>query len=315
MKNGVRLRAAPRLLFVICLVPSLLLADFEELGWSAASAGMSDSAMFSRKIPSLFYINPAASSYFEEPVIGMEYENMYPGLSDGSGLTRNIFTYTQKLDGAGCAAGFEKFSLDNLYSENTYIVNYSKKLREEWFAGGNLRILQKHYGSDSYTSNAIASDGSASRVADPLSDKTAFTLDGGLTRIFSGGWSLSSAMSFITSPDTSLGGGYKRKPTLSAGAVYETGLLTVGETLRFSEGNYWSNIGFERRLKNETFKVRGGLSVGTGDLRLLSAGFGYLHLGRLSLDYAFIYPLTGVKNSGGRHRVSVSFIFGGGKKS
>ncbi len=318
----------PFLLFCFFLLRTspFLRADFEELGWSAASAGMSDAAMFSRKIPSLFYINPAASSYFEKPVVGMEYENMYPGLSDGSGLIRNIFTYTHKLDGAGCGAGFEKFSLDDLYSESTYILNYSKNLaargaaatintREKWFVGGNLRILQKHYGSDSYTANAINSDGSASNAADPLfavsgSDKTAFTLDAGFTRIFTGGWSLSSAASFITSPDTSLGGGYKRKPTLSAGAVYETGSLTVGETLRFSGGNYRSDIGFERRLKNETLKVRGGLSTGSGELKLFSMGLGYLHLGRLSIDYAFIYPLSGIKDSGGRHRMSVSFVLG-----
>ncbi|MEA2082059.1 MAG: hypothetical protein U9O97_04915, partial [Elusimicrobiota bacterium] len=156
------------LLWTAPFLVSPLLADFEQLGWSAASAGMADAAMFSKKIPSLFYTNPAASSYFEEPVIGLEYENMYPGLSDGSGLTRNIFTYTQKLDGAGCGAGFEKFSLDDLYSENTYIINYSKNMRDKWFAGGNLRILQKKYGSDRYTSNAINSDGSASGVADPL---------------------------------------------------------------------------------------------------------------------------------------------------
>ena len=300
------------------LIAPILKADFEELGWSAASGGMADAAMFSKKIPSLFYINPAASSYFEEPVIGMEYEKMYPGLSDGSGLTRNIFTYTQKLEGAGCGAGFEKFSLDNLYSESTYIINYSKNMRDKWFAGGNLRILQKHYGSDDYTSNAINSDGSASGAADPLFvgngfDKTAFTLDAGLTRNFIDAWSLSSAVSFLTSPDTSLGGGYKRKPSLSVGAVYETGSLTVGETLRFSGGDYRADTGFERRLDNETLKVRGGLSTGSGELKLLSMGLGYLHLKKVSIDYAFIYPLSGIKDSGGRHRVSASFIFGGGK--
>jgi len=330
------------LLMSQCLAPSPLMADFEELGWSAASGGMADAAMFSKKIPSLFYINPAASSYFEEPVIGMEYEKMYPGLSDGSGLTRNIFTYTQKLEGAGCGAGFEKFSLDNLYSESTYIINYSKSLsnnspkglstsvsgsspkglstntRGKWFIGGNLRILQKHYGSDDYTLNAVNSDGSAPGAADPLFvgngfDKTAFTLDAGLTRNFIDAWSLSSAVSFLTSPDTSLGGGYKRKPSLSVGAVYETGSLTVGETLRFSGGDYRADTGFERRLDNETLKVRGGLSTGSGELKLLSMGLGYLHLKKVSIDYAFIYPLSGIKDSGGRHRVSASFIFGGGK--
>ncbi|MEA2081591.1 MAG: hypothetical protein U9O97_02490, partial [Elusimicrobiota bacterium] len=202
-------------------------------------------------------------------------------------------------------------------SENTYIINYSKNMRDKWFAGGNLRILQKKYGSDRYTSNAINSDGSASGVADPLfvhsgTDVTAFTLDAGLTRMFSDGWSLSSAALFITSPDTSLGGGYKRKPDFSAGAVYETDIITVGETLRFSDGNYRSDTGFEKRLKNEAFKLRGGLSAGSGDLKLLSMGIGYLHLGKVSVDYAFIYPLAGIKDSLGRHRMEVSFLFGGG---
>ena len=68
-------------ILLLLIAPSLK-ADFEELGWSAASGGMADAAMFSKKIPSLFYINPAASSYFEEPVIGMEYENMYSKFSN-----------------------------------------------------------------------------------------------------------------------------------------------------------------------------------------------------------------------------------------
>lgn len=304
------------LLLSQCQAPSPCYADFEQLGWSAASAGMSNAAMFSKKIPSLFYINPAASSYFEEPAVGMEYENMYPGLSDASGLRRNIFTYTHKLEGAGCAAGFEKFSLDNLYSESTYIVNYSKNFRERWFAGGNLRVLQKHYGSDSYTLNAINSDGSASGAPDPLfalngTGMTAFTFDAGFTGIFSGGWAFSTAASFLTSPDTSLGGTYKRKPDLSAGAVYETESITVGETLRFSGGDYWFDTGFEKRMK--TLKLRGGLTAGSGELRLFSVGAGYLHLQKVSFDYAFIYPLAGIKDSLGRHRMSVSFVFGGGK--
>ncbi|GEM_PF-1890015 len=304
------------LLLSHCLAPSPIRADFEQLGWSAASAGMSNAAMFSKKIPSLFYINPAASSYLEDPVVGMEYENMYPGLSDASGLSRNIFTYTHKLEAAGCAAGFEKFSLDNLYLESTYIVNYSKNFRERWFAGGNLRVLQKHYGSDRYTLNAINDNGSASLQPDPLfalngTGMTAFTLDAGFTRIFSGGWSFSTAASFLTSPDTSLGGTYKRKPDLSAGAVYETESITVGETLRFSGGDYWFDTGFEKRMK--TLKLRGGLTAGSGQLRLFSVGAGYLHLQKVSFDYAFIYPLAGIKDSLGRHRMSVSFVFGGGK--
>lgn len=321
-----KLRTSPFSMLLIALVLlrtspflSLLYADFEPLGWSAASAGMSDAAMLSKKIPSLFYINPAASSYFEKPVIGMEYENMYPGLSDSSGLSRNIMTYTHKLEGAGCGAGAEKFSLDNLYSESTYLINYSKNFRQRWFAGGNLRILQKKYGSDLYTSNAINSDGSASGAADPLfavngTGLTTFTLDAGFSRLFDGGWALSSVASFITSPDTSLGGGYKRKPDLSAGAVYETESITVGETLRFSQGNYWFDTGFEKRLKNEALKLRGGLSVGSGELKLFSAGLGYLHLERVSFDYAFVYPISGIKDSQGRHRVSASFVFGGGKE-
>ena len=54
---------------LLFLIPTLASGDYEELGWGVASAGMSNSVMFSKNIPSLFYINPAASSYFEKLVI------------------------------------------------------------------------------------------------------------------------------------------------------------------------------------------------------------------------------------------------------
>lgn len=290
-------------------------ADFEDLGWGVASAGLSNSIMFSKRIPSLISVNPAASSFIKRPVVGAEYENLYPNLTDGSKLTRNILTYSQQSEFYGYGAGVEDFSLDSLYKERIYLFNYSKKFRNDWFGGFNFRLLQKKYGSDDYTNNAIGSDGVASGKMDPLFGangfkKSGYTFDVGVSRIFMNSWYLSGAVSYLTSPDVSLSGGDKRKPTFTMGASFERHLVTVGSMFRFHDGDYSTSVGFERGLQNRLFKVRGGLSIGNSQVRLLSVGFGYVHLNQFLLDYAWTYPLVGLKETGGRHRFSISVYLG-----
>jgi len=298
-------------LFTIYHLPFAIYADFEDLGWGVASAGLSNSVMFSKKIPSLLSVNPASSAFIKRPVICIEYENLYPNLSDGSKLARNIFTYTRQTEFYGYGAGVEDFSLDNLYQERIYLFNCSKKFGSDWFGGLNFRLLEKKYGSDDYTDNAIGSGGVASGDTDPLFANYGFkgdnyTLDVGVSRIIRDLWYLSGSISYLTSPDVSLGGGDKRKPTVAIGASFEERLITVGSIFKLHDGDYISGIGFERCLTNRAFKLRGGLSIGSGQVRLLSGGFGYLHLNQFLVDYAFTYPLVGLKETFGRHRVSLS---------
>jgi len=293
------------------LIPPLADADFEDLGWGVASAGLSNSVMFSKKIPALISVNPAASSFIKMPSVCVEYENLYPNLSDGSKLTRNIITYSQQLESAGFGAGLENFTLDGIYTERIVLVNYSQRLKNELFWGLNFRHLQKKYGRDDYTDNAIGSAGVASGNPDPLFNnngfkKNGYTFDVGVSKLVRDFWHLSGAVSYLTSPDVSLGGGDKRKPTFTMGASFEDRLVTVGSIFSFHDGDYNSGIGFERSLPDRPFKVRGGLSIGNSQVRLLSVGFGYVHSGRFLVDYAWTYPLVGLKETGGRHRVSLS---------
>jgi len=302
-------------ILLFCYFITFGFADYEDLGWGVASGGVSNSVLFSKKIPGLFFLNPAASSFSGRPVISAEYENLYPNLSDGSKITRNIFCYSQKLSSAGIGAGLELFSLSHLYSEKTVMVNYSRNFTKDWFLGFNFRFLQTAYGSDEYTENAINSSGQATLSPDSLfsnngSDKTAFTFDTGVSRIFKEFWFLSGAVSFFTSPDTSVGGGGKRKPTLSMGATFERKRMTVGSALRLEDGEYCLNTGFEKIVSAANIRLRGGLSVGSSQMRTLSIGFGYSHLDQFLADYAFIFPLGGMQSSGGRHRFSLSFMFG-----
>jgi len=299
------------LLLVYYLRPLFVFADFEDLGWGVASAGLSNSVMFSKKIPALITVNPAASSFIKRQAVSLEYENLYPGLSDGSKLMRNILTYSQQLDDAGFGAGIENFTLDGLYEERIILANYSQKLKNELFWGLNFRILQKKYGRDGYTDNAIGANGVVSGSPDPLFNANGFkangyTFDVGVSKLVRDFWYLSSAVSYLTSPEVSLGGGDKRKPSLRIGAAFENRFMTVGSKFEFHDGNYISDIGFEKTMPSEIFKVRGGLSIGSSQVRLLSVGFGYVHSGRFSVDYAWTYPLVGLKETLGRHRVSLS---------
>jgi len=57
------------------------------------------------------------------------------------------------------------------------------------------------------------------------------------------------------------------------------------------------------------FAVRGGLGFGQRQYQLTSIGFGY-RWDVMQIDYAMIYPLTGIKGTFGTHQFSMTFRFG-----
>ncbi|MCD6413494.1 MAG: tetratricopeptide repeat protein [Elusimicrobia bacterium] len=281
---------------------------------------MANSALFSKRVPSLFSANPAASSFFARPALSAEYESLYPSLSDGSDISRNIFVYSHRIKNYGFGAGFEEFSLDDsqfgkIYQEKTFLFNCSRFIGRKFFIGLNVRMLQKKYGEDNYTKNALDLNGSATGISDPVFNdgfsKTAYSADLGVSKLLSKYWSVSAAADYITSPDISLSGAAKRKPTFSLGSVFESKYFSIGSVVKYRAGDYWLNSGFEKDIYRNILKARAGLSTGSGNLRTLSVGAGYLHLKQFAIDYAYCFPFAGLKKTGGRHRFSISYLFGG----
>jgi len=273
----------------------------------------------SKKIPSIFSKNPSASQFSKIPYLTAEYENLYPSLTDGSKIQRNIFTYAQSFGKHGIGLGFEDFFLEadglgKIYDEKIFLFNYSRKLDEKNLVGLNLRYLSKKHGSDDYTFNAIDASGQATGNTDPLFtggfSKKAYALDVGYSRIISDFWFFGLGANYINSPDVSLGGGDRRKPTFKISATMETKRSTVGNSLEFHDGKFSLSSGFEKRFFNNAFKLRGGFSIGNYQMRNLSVGLGYVHLKKLAMDWAFIYPFSGLQDSGGRQRISLSYLFG-----
>jgi len=67
-------------------------------------------------------------------------------------------------------------------------------------------------------------------------------------------------------------------------------------------------MGAERWL-DSGLGFRGGLGFGSRQYQITSMGFSY-RWGNLELDYALIYPLTGIKSTFGTHQMTVTFRFG-----
>jgi len=303
---------------LLCPLSSIY-ADFEDLGWGVAGAGLSNSVCLSKKIPSIFAKNPSASQFSKIPYLTAEYENLYPSLTDGSKIQRNIFTYAQGFSKNGIGLGFEEFFLKvdefgKIYDEKIFLLNYSRKLNEKNLVGLNLRYLFKKYGSDNYTFNAIDASGKATGESDPLFangfSKEAYAFDVGYSRVLSDFWFFGLSANYLSSPDVSLGGGDRKKPTFKISVTLETKRSTVGNSLEFNDGKFFLSSGFEKRFFSDAFKVRGGLSIGNYQMRNLSIGLGYVHLKKLAIDWAFIYPFSGLQSSGGRQRISLSYLFG-----
>ncbi|MFB0526062.1 MAG: tetratricopeptide repeat protein, partial [bacterium] len=65
----------------------------------------------------------------------------------------------------------------------------------------------------------------------------------------------------------------------------------------------------EKWLSGKSVGVRGGIDIGSDGFKSFSLGGSYL-VSPLEIDYAFIYPLFGLRGTYGSHRFSVTLRFG-----
>lgn len=309
-----------RLLLVVCCVSSTSSASFEELPTGGRQAGLGGSfAALADDVLAAYY-NPAGLAQLNRSELNASYSKLYSGLTDGSSISRSYMAYGHPTAKRG-TFGFSYLSLSlaGLYSESTMALHYARAVKERWNVGTSLKMLKKSFGSDAYTENAINSDTGASLGApDPLfaqngTSKSAISFDlGGQYRI-SRIYGLGLAVININSPNMAL----STADTDKVGAIYKAGLarrtsnsavdveLSVRE---FTSREFRLNMGGERWLKGG-FGFRGGLGFGQRQYQVTSFGFSY-RWDNLQVDYALIYPLSGVKGTFGTNQVSMTFRFG-----
>jgi len=299
---------------------SPVFASFEELPTGARAAGLGDAfTAIADDVYSTYY-NPAGLVQLHRSEFTAYYSKLYAGLTDGSSIARSFVAYGHPTQTHGTFAfSYLSLSLAGLYSESTYGLSYAHSVGEKLNLGGTMKFLNKSFGSDTYTQNAVNSDtGQSLGAPDPLfaqngTSKSAESFDLGaqyrLSRIYGLGFSILN----INSPNMAL----STSDTDKVSAVYKLGIARRTKTSsvdveisqrQFTGSEYRLNMGAERWFTTG-FAVRGGLGFGQRQYQVTSVGFSY-RWDSLELGYALIYPLTGIQGTFGTHQLSMTFRFG-----
>jgi len=290
-------------------------ADFEDLGVGARPIGMGNAYTALADDVNAIYYNPAGLAQLDECQFTSGYGKLYWGLDDGSNLGSGFVGYAHPLYHWGTlGAGWLNFGLQGFYRENSFIFSYGNSLKKRLLAGLNLKLLYKKYGKNLYTENALIDGGPAvSGERDPVFSKgyskTGFSTDLGLLYKFNREYSLGLALTDINQPHMDLKDNKSRVPIgVRSGFLYNSDFLTFALDTTFRNGDVNVYSGVEKWFSNRTFGVRAGLGVGSRSFSNLALGASYTKY-LFQFDYAFLYPLSGIRDTYGSHRISLTLRF------
>ncbi|MBN1383324.1 MAG: LysM peptidoglycan-binding domain-containing protein [Elusimicrobia bacterium] len=303
------------LISVICHLSSVIClhADFEDVGTGARPIGMGNAFTALADDVHAVYYNPAGLGKITRAEVTSGYGRMYWGLDDGSNLGGAFLGYVQPVSNVGTLGlGYLNFSLVGHYSENSFLLSYGKSVAENVSFGMNLKMLQKKVGQDVYT------------AIDPVFDygerdsKTGYSLDFGSLFNVTQKLSFAFSMTDINQPDmifhpTPLMEQNRVPYGIKTGVAYQEDTLNVAVDAAFKENDVKVYTGAEKWFSNYTFALRGGLGIGTREYKNMAVGASY-SVSLFNFDYAFIYPLSGIQETYGSHRFSLTLMFGATKE-
>ncbi len=295
---------------VLCLRPGVSYGDFAELGAGARPVGMGSAFVgLVDDVHSLYY-NPAGLSRLTRKEFTSGYGKLHWGLDDGSDLGNAFIGYAHPLKRlGGIGVGWLNLGLRGLYREDIFILSYGNNLFGSLSAGLNLKLLYKRYDNNQYTrSDPLFQEKGYSRIG--------FSGDLGLlyeltANIFSG-----LSLTDIIQPDMDLADKSNKIPLgLRIGVAYRdrVSLINFALDAAYKDGELDVSAGAEKWLSGKSVGVRGGIDIGSNGFKSFSLG-GSCQVLALQIDYAFIYPLFGLRETYGSHRFSVTLRFGGLKE-
>ena len=236
---------------------------------------------------------------------------LYVGLSDQTSITQNLISYAYSRPTQG-ALGFlwKRLNAGELYSENYFLIGLSKSYdlgvteKRRISVGGALKLLNWD------TVPTIGIDGT---VLEDLPGRSRFALDVGV--IFRPSPNIPIALSLqnlntpnIASVDSAVTESLPLQVMLGIGIVVEDS--TWGMDLVFRENEVDVKVGIESQFYRERLTLRGGfrlenLAWGTN----LTLGGGYRPFKNLRIDYGFLFPIGGIRETSGSHRFSIVYDF------
>ncbi len=306
-------------------------AAFDDLGVGARAPGMGNAFVPVADDVYGIYYNPAGLGLLETPQIGTSYTSLYPGLTDGSALATSFMAYAQPLsrgkDGT-LGVAWNAFTLNSsLYREDSFYLSYGRRLAD-WGDGGQLyaglsgKYLRTSLGSFSEATNGVPTNGVVGNGStDPaLRKRTRGAFDSDLGLLYRLGKNYAAGVSVIhaNQPNVAFSGDDRLPMGVKLGLDYRSLISNVVLEYDTERGptqvrDNVLTVGLERWLPTVfygDFGLRGGLSLGSRDMREASAGASY-RTHRLEFDYSLGLPLGGVATAFQSQRVALTLRFGG----
>lgn len=330
------------LLLFICflfLVPFTCYADFEDLGCGARAIGMGNAFTCISDDVSAIYYNPAGLGQLTGWESGSSYSKLHWGLDDESRLGDGFIGYAQPIrikcskkekvekkkaekefsNWGTLGFGWLNLNLIDLYREDTFFISYGKTLpklfRRSLWAGVNLKLLCKEYRKTLYSENALDDDiGMVTGSRDPVFNKgyrkEGFSTDLGLLYKLGKsdtlkGYYLGLTMTDINQPDMGLKAEERIPLGIKMGVSYRSKKINVALDSNYKNRDLNIYSGAEAWFVKNTLGLRMGIGIGSREYRSVFLGTSYRYKPYLQVDYAFIYPISGIKETSGSHRISL----------
>lgn len=317
-KTGIRHLISGICIFaVICHLSSVICVqgDFEDLGCGARPMGMGNAFVGLADDVNAIYFNPAGLGEIIPFEFASSHARLWTGLNGPNetdlGNTfiscvcpLKIYHHSPRLlkDWGTVGVGWTNLSLTDYYWENSVILGYGKKVnRLPLSVGANLKILHKKYGKDDYTENdKLFQDNGYSKLG--------FSCDLGALYSFKSKYRLGLMLTNLNQPKMDLAAADRLGRGAKFGFAYRNRDFALAADLLYQRGDFKLHSGGEKWFLSNLIGVRGGLGIGSRQYRNLSLGAS-LRIDRFQLDYAFLYPLAGVRNTYGSHRLALNLRF------
>jgi nucleoid-associated protein YgaU len=200
------------------------------------------------------------------------------------------------------AFGVRYFSLVDYYQESAYFVSYGRPVANKWAWGVSVKYLMEKYAIDDYLkASPVFQYGEKDSVA-------AVSADLGVIYNVAPRFFLGASLSDVNQPSMGLQEEDKIPYGLRLGMAWKERNLCWSLDGQYRRNQWYYMTGFERYLTS-LFGLRAGIGMGGHNYFNVGAGF-TVNLYRAQLDYVFQYPLAGIKDISGTHRMSFIFRFG-----
>ncbi len=291
-------------------------AAFMDIGSGARPSGMGKAFVAISDDVNALHYNPAGLVQVQKFMFLTTYTRLYVGVP---GLAQGEISYVYPLsEYSTLAGGWDHLIADSSsasYRESIISLalaysptKYAKIETHEVNVGLKLKLLNKKYGENEYTSanSAFANKTSAwGYTADISLLIKPIALTNNLT--------IGLSAENLTQPDVSVN---KEDivPMLFRAGVSSKLLESVTGNLEYDwrKSDYSINTGVEFSIKDPfEFAARGGYSIGNNKYSNASVGFGVklpMDSSQIGIDYAFIIPFNFMNDVSGTHRISLSFI-------